>query len=149
MTTLDETTNFQYTRRQFSENEIRVMLNNKATKQAVIDLQNAITDNTMIPEIQEMVLNRYRGKIQYFNDKLGIKSLVTFNGNCWTFSIFDETEGNYSLEPSVKKVGTVSGFSLDELSCILSAFDNAWNNRSQNTYAYRRQTQINQYEPEN
>ena len=120
----------------FRAEEIQILQSVRATQDAVVVMANAIYKLTNNRMIQDIVLNRFKGKIHFFNNKVGLKCEIFFDGNDWKFrAVGYEDREEVGDERIV--VGSTRGFSLDEMACFISAFDQAYKNRDARFSTFR------------
>jgi hypothetical protein len=118
------------------DNEARILQCIRAIPEASIRLANAISTLTNMPEIQDIVKNRFRGKIRFFNNRVGIKAEIFFDGDQWSFRSVGYEDGQ-EVGQDERRISTTKGFSLDELACFLSAFDQAYLHRDAHYSTFR------------
>ena len=107
-----------------------ILLDTNSINTAIITLSNAIINLMSNTKMQHIVLHRFQGKIRYYNLKLDLKSLIQYDGENWTFEIYNTEEGQNPILAEGPMINTTKGFSCDDMCCILLAFKHAHINRN-------------------
>lgn len=96
-------------------------------RRATVQLVNSLQALVSRDDMKHMVAHRFKGRIRYYNNDVGICTELLYQAPDWTFNVYDlEGERSEQTETRVKsKVNDLFDFTLDELDGFIQAFRRA------------------------